>query len=131
MTDKLDALLTEMGITPGPWSENKTHDGEMYHRACIVSPVVDIASMKCVWSTDPKACHEEPQISNDRRLLAASREMLKSLIIYVLGVDRLPPLTAIQGLLDAEYTLAVNAIESATPEGWTWKRISQWMEEHE
>lgn len=64
----------------------------------------------------------------DDRLIAQSRENIKALIAYMLAVDNLPPLTAIEGALTDVHSQAIKTIEASLP--MTWEEIKNWMEDY-
>ena len=99
------------GITPGPWENRVT--GEFNN---ICNP-----------SYSNWFIAEDIQDRNINILLA-SPEMLVTQINLVIGVNGLPPSTAIQGVLTDEWNQAVKAIESADSQNRKWPELLKELE---
>lgn len=105
----MKTLAERAGYTPGPWKRNLyDHGGSRIYTE-------DQGSRDLIFDT-----YQNRAISD---LAFHSRETLEALVSLMQGVDSLPPLTAIAGLLEEQWATALKAIEDAT--GMTWEDLNK------
>ena len=62
---------------------------------------------------DMQSCTCKHNVDNDTYLLSAAKDLLEACEELLDGINRLPPLTAIEGVLIPQYTKAKKAIKKA------------------
>ena len=67
-------------------------------------------------------------LSDTRKLEEEFQEVLDALKNLMKGVDKLPPLTAIENLLTEQWKECIEVIEKATGEKWSNIKMKEWKE---
>jgi hypothetical protein len=114
MTDKINRLLDEMGITSGEW--------EIDHEPRSKAPylLANRFDVICEFNNHPRI--REKNKGPNARLIKQARNILMTMIDFMIWYE-----DAIDD--DDRLTPAHKVIESAIPKDWTWKRIRKRLEE--
>lgn len=124
------SLAERVGYTPGPWSLPHFADGERDAK-CPCGYVFGKDDPGCrtvgeVFYHDKNDGYDEhypiEMAKANARVIATAIQTLEALESLMKGVDGLPPLTAIEGVLSDQWEESIKAIESAT--GLSWEELS-------
>ena len=111
------SIAEKLGYTPGAWT--------LYNESGTTAVLNHGDQRQAIIQWTGFDQSNTPIIEHypNARLIAAAPQMLEALIDLMKGIDGLPQLTAIEGLLSTQWDNAIEAVESATGISWDGVRI--------